>query len=408
MKQIIPFSRYFLIASLFSLSLVIMSSIGYFSRGFNLGIDFQAGLLQEVQFAPTAFNMTYNGPGNASVIFSRTSLDIVVSGAAADEQTYRFPFSSYISQGELVRGLNTIEGFSATQPSAPQAGSATLIQSALSSALLESENPYTLFYLPPGSPPIRIEDVRAALQPLGQVAVQVLGIPEERHFMIRMEDSELGGGLGGAQAEMIMEALESNFGRGGVVITRSDYVGSRFARDLSNQALGLLGMTLIVILAYCSFRFKLQFAIGAVISLIHNGIITIGFIIWSGMEFNTITIAAIMTILGYTVNDTVVVFDRIKETRRIYPDDTFLDVLNRALSETLSRTIITTVSTMLAVACLYIFTTGGMKDFALALMVGMVVGVYSTIFIASSFVLFYDNRAKNRNEKKRQTTFVKA
>jgi preprotein translocase subunit SecF len=111
------------------------------------------------------------------------------------------------------------------------------------------------------------------------------------------------------------------------------------------------------------------------------------------MEFNTTTIAAILTILGYSINDTIVIFDRIRETRRIYPDDSFIDVVNRSISETLGRTVITTVTTMLAVLSLYIFTTGSMKDFALALLIGMTSGVYSTLFIACSFVCLWQSRA---------------
>jgi preprotein translocase subunit SecF len=116
----------------------------------------------------------------------------------------------------------------------------------------------------------------------------------------------------------------------------------------------------------------------------------VAFIAWTRMEFNTTTIAAILTILGYSINDTIVIFDRIRETRHIYPGDHFENVLNRSITETLSRTFITTLTTMLAVLSLYIFTSGSMKDFALALLVGMVSGVYSTIFIACGFVNFWD------------------
>jgi preprotein translocase subunit SecF len=125
------------------------------------------------------------------------------------------------------------------------------------------------------------------------------------------------------------------------------------------------------------------------------------FIAWTRMEFNTTTIAAILTILGYSINDTIVIFDRVRETQRLYPDDTFVDVLNRAISETLSRTVITTLTTMLAVLSLFIFTTGSMKDFALALLIGMAFGVYSTIFIASGFTLFWEKQIKNKLKKKR-------
>jgi preprotein translocase subunit SecF len=185
-----------------------------------------------------------------------------------------------------------------------------------------------------------------------------------------------------------------------VAVTRSDYVGSRFSKQLTDQAGLLLALTLLLILIYASFRFKPQFAIGAVLAIAHDALIMVAVITWTRMEFNTTTIAAILTILGYSINDTIVIFDRIRETRRIYPDDRFVDILDRSLSETLSRTIITTVTTMLAVLSLYIFTTGSMKDFALALLVGMVSGVYSTIFIASGFANFWEVVIKKHNTRR--------
>jgi preprotein translocase subunit SecF len=118
------------------------------------------------------------------------------------------------------------------------------------------------------------------------------------------------------------------------------------------------------------------------------------------MEFNTTTIAAILTILGYSTNNTIVVFDRMRENRRLYPDEIFVNVLNRSLTETLNRTIITTVTTMLAVMSLFIFTTGSMKDFALALMVGMISGVYTTMFIVTGFVNFWENQKIKKAKQK--------
>ena len=400
MKRIIPFSRYFVPAAALSVVLVVLGLIGVFHKdmGFNMGIDFQPGLLQEVQFAPTAFRLTYNGPGNASVFLTpRSHVDIVIAGAMVDEISHRFDFASYPTLADLARRLGELEGLVFMENAPLNIQSNWLIQSAQSSSRLDDTNPFALHYLPPGAASIDIADVRASLSTLGTVSVQVLGTPEERRFMIRMEDNELSADGGG---EIVVSTLENSFGQGEVAVTRSDFVGSRFARQLSDQAIFLVTMTLLLILVYCSFRFKLQYALGAVIAIIHNGLITITFIVWSGMEFNTITIAAILTILGYSINDIVVVFDRLKETRRIYPDDSFVDVLNRAVSETLSRTIITTVTTIVAVASLYFFTTGAMKDFAAALIVGMVTGVYATIFIAMSFVLFWETQSQKRGKKK--------
>ncbi|MCL2479308.1 MAG: protein translocase subunit SecF, partial [Treponema sp.] len=201
-------------------------------------------------------------------------------------------------------------------------------------------------------------------------------------------------------ADRIIAALESTFGQGNVAVTHSDYVGSRFSKQLTNQTGAMLGITMFLILIYASIRFKLQYAIGAVLALLHDGIIMIAFVVWTRMEFNTTTIAAVMTILGYSLNDTIVIFDRMRENLRIFPDDTFVAILNRSISECLGRTIITTGTTMAAVLSLYIFTTGSMKDFALLLLVGMTSGVYSTIFVASWFVDMWETRKANKEKKK--------
>jgi preprotein translocase subunit SecF len=190
--------------------------------------------------------------------------------------------------------------------------------------------------------------------------------------------------------------LEKSFGQGEVVVSSSNFVGSRFSKTLADQAGWLLAATLALILLYASIRFKPQYAIGAVLAIVHDGLIMVAFIAWTRMEFNTTTIAAILTILGYSINDTIVIFDRVRETRHIYPNDPFEDILNRSITETLSRTFITTLTTILAVMSLYIFTSGSMKDFALALLVGMVSGVYSTIFIACGFVDLWDRAVSKR------------
>jgi preprotein translocase subunit SecF len=398
MKRTISFSKYFLPAMILSILLAVAGIVGYALMGFNLGVDFRAGLLQEIQFAPTAFRITWNSTGTASISFSRTNLTIVISGAGIDEVQHDFPFTEYGTVDDLVRGLSAIDGIGASASAAGTTRSAWLVQSAQSNPELGAV-PFVVHYLSPDEKPIPIEDVRSSLLPLGTVSVQVLGDPSERRFMIRMEDSEIEGEQG-VPVEKIIATLEAAFGQGGVAVTRSDYVGSRFSKQLTDQAGILLGLTLLVILIYSSIRFRPQYAIGAVLAIIHDGLIMVAYVVWFRMEFNTTTIAAILTILGYSINDTIVIFDRVRETRRIYPDDNFVDVLNRAITETLNRTIITTLTTMLAVVSLYIFTTGSMKDFALALLVGMVSGVYSTIFIACGFVNLWEIKKAKRTRNK--------
>jgi preprotein translocase subunit SecF len=400
--KIIRFSRGFVPAAILSVLLILAGIISYAIRGFNLGVDFQAGLIQEVQFAPTALSLTYNGRGNASIAMDRNALHVVISGSGVEGVTHSFPFADYQTIGDLSAALAQVDGLGVDNSAGAGAATRLLVQSAQGNPVLGSE-PYIVHYLPDNLPEIAIEDVRSALSPLGTVSVQVLGAASERRFMVRMEDSEIGGGQG-IPAEKIIDNLEAVFGMGGVAVTRSDYVGSRFSKQLSDQAGILMGLTLLLILIYASIRFKPQFAVGAVLAIAHDALIIVAFITWTRMEFNTTSIAAILTILGYSINDTIVIFDRIREISRIYPDEKFVDILDRSLTETLGRTIITTVTTMLAVLSLFIFTTGSMKDFALALLVGMISGVYSTVFVASGFVNFWDVQAKKRGRKKLVST----
>jgi preprotein translocase subunit SecF len=390
---------------LFSGVLIIAGLVGYFALGgFNMGVDFQAGLIQEVQFAPPALRLTYSGQGNATVSFDRNNLYIVVSGSGVEGVTHTFPYATYTDVAALTAAVSQIDGLQATaEELAGAVKTAWLVHSAQANPQLGAE-PFVVHYLntsDPSTPPIPIEDVRESLSELGTVSVQILGKPEDRRFMIRMQDSDISGKEEQIPANKIIDAMEKNLNLGadGVAVTNSNYVGSRFSKTLSDQAGILMVLTMLLILIYASIRFKPQFAIGAALAIAHDALIMVAFIAWARMEFNTTSIAAILTILGYSINDTIVIFDRVRETRRMFPEDAFVDVLDRSITETLGRTIITTLTTMLAVVSLYIFTSGSMKDFALALLVGMTSGVYSTIFIACGFVNFWDIAAKNKKKK---------
>lgn len=397
--KIIRFSRGFLPAALFSFAIIVFGAAGYFVKGgFNLGIDFQAGLIQEVQFAPRAFALRYEGPGNALISLNRTTLFIAISGAGVQGQTWQYLLADYPDTGALGQALAQIEGISIENaPSGPFAYRSLALDT-LSNPALGSE-PCWIHYVPQNAAQIPVDKVRSALTGFGSAAVQVAGNPSDNHFVIRMQESDMEASIasgkartldGAFDARNLSRALEDVFGEGELAVTSSNLVGSRFSKNLTSQAGVLLGLTLLLILAYASIRFRPQYATGAALAILHDGLVMVAFVVWTRMEFNTTTIAAILTILGYSINDTIVIFDRIRETRRIFPDDTITELLNRSISETLSRTFITTLTTMLAVLSLYIFTTGSMKDFALVLLVGMTSGVYSTIYIACGFVSFWE------------------
>jgi preprotein translocase subunit SecF len=400
MRKTIQFSKLFFPAMIFSILLASAGITGYIVKGFNLGVDFQAGLIQEVQFAPTAFSITWSGKGNATIAFDRNGMYIVNAGVGIDSRTVSFPFNEYATLGALSRDMvSRLEGLDVKLNVSEGISPQWLIRSAQGHPQLGGD-PYLVHYLDPQSPEISITEVREAMSALSQsVAVQNLGQPQDRHFMIRLEDKKEEGDEG-VPTERITDILESHFGKGEVVVLRSDYVGSRFSKNLTDQIGVLIGLTLLVMMVYVTVRFRLQYACGLILGIVHDGLVVVGFVVWTGMEFNTTTIAAILTILGYSTNNTIVVFDRIRESIRIFPDESYVSVLNISLTATLNRTIITTVSTMLAVMSLFIFTSGAMKDFALALQIGMISGVYTTTFIASGFVNLWENKKLKREKQK--------
>jgi preprotein translocase subunit SecF len=232
------------------------------------------------------------------------------------------------------------------------------------------------------------------------VAVQNLGTPADSHFMIRVEDKEEGRVTSSEIIQILDSYFATYYGRGSIAVLRSDYVGSRFSKDLTDQAGILISLTLLLVLIYSTIRFKLQYAVGAVIAIMYDVLIIVAFMVWTRMEFTTLSIAAILTILGYSTNNTIIFFDRVRENLRIYPDHAFIDIIDISLTGILGRTIITTATTMLAVMALFIFTTGSMKDFALALLVGMTSGVFTTLFIVSGFVNFWQNQKIKREKRK--------
>ncbi|MDR0585888.1 MAG: protein translocase subunit SecF [Treponema sp.] len=397
--KIIRFSRMFLPAAVFSLILAVFGILGYVvNNGFNLGIDFQAGLIQEIRLAPRAIGITYDGPGNAVISLNATSLTVAVSGAGVQGMTYQYLVADYETVGAFAQALSQITGVTALSDVSSSTPFKYLVLDAQSTPVLGAGT-YWIHYLPRDGQVVPIEEVRSALSDVGDVNVQVLGNPADRSFIVRMQDSAMEESVASGKAaaadgrfdpKNIFTALEKAFGEGEIAVTSSNFVGSRFSKNLTDQAGLLLVLTLALILVYASIRFKPQYAAGAVLAILHDGLIIVAFIVWTRMEFNTTSIAAVLTILGYSINDTIVIFDRIRETKRLFPNDSMTDLLDRSITETLSRTFITTLTTMLAVVMLYIFTSGSMKDFALCLIVGMVSGVYSTIFIASGFVLFWD------------------
>jgi SecD/SecF fusion protein len=167
-----------------------------------------------------------------------------------------------------------------------------------------------------------------------------------------------------------------------------DHVGATVGKEIQKSAIIASLLSLFGILIYVAFRYEFSFAIGAVVAVIHDVLMTIGWYCLSGREFNATTVAAILTIIGFSINDTIVIFDRIREDLKLGVRGTFKEVINQALNQTLSRTIITSGTVFLATMSLYLFGGGEINDFAFTFLVGILTGTYSSIYIASALVLW--------------------
>jgi SecD/SecF fusion protein len=188
--------------------------------------------------------------------------------------------------------------------------------------------------------------------------------------------------------EVVKSTLE-HLGAGGFHATSQEHVGASVGKDIQESALIASLLSLFGILVYVAFRYEFSFAVGAVLAVIHDVLMTIGIYYMSGREFNATTVAAVLTIIGFSTNDTIVIFDRIREDLKLGIRGSFKEVMNQALNQTLSRTIITSGTVFLATLSLFIFGGGEINDFAFTFLVGIITGTYSSIYIASALVLWW-------------------
>lgn len=184
----------------------------------------------------------------------------------------------------------------------------------------------------------------------------------------------------------IIGALKGAYGQDKVTEIQKNVITAQYSASLIKNSVYLVLATLVLIFLYSAFRFNWDFGLAAVIAIIHDALIMVGFISVFGLEFTTTTIAAILTIIGYSINATVVILDRVRSDIKRQDLKSIKDVLNASLSGTLSRSIITTVTTLFAVVSLVYFTTGDIHNFGVALIVGLISGCYSSMFIASAFI----------------------
>lgn len=395
MKKVIHFSKGFVPAVIFSSVLIIVSIFGLVTKGFNLGLDFESGLIEQVCIAKPAASFVYNGSANVTVTFEKSRMYFVLAGADVETETKNFYFKDYPTVADLKVALKEVPNLVATFTASDDTPSSDLFVDSESLPKLGA-NPYKIFYIPSDAELITTDQVRDVLAGLNGVSVQNLGTEANRTYQIRViaRESNLSGS--NELKTNVRSVLDKAYGAENIAILKADFAGAQYSENLVSQVIWLLCGTFLLIWGYATLRFRWDFALGAVLALIHDILIMTGFIVWTRMEFSSTTIAAYLTIIGYSINDTIVIFDRIRELTPLMQNKPFTEVLNTSLTHTLSRTILTTVTTLLAVFSLYFFTTGTMKNFALALIVGMISGTYSSVFIASAFISLTNKHIKTK------------
>lgn len=223
---------------------------------------------------------------------------------------------------------------------------------------------------------------------VGNPVVQRFG-DNQNEFLIRVEQTS--SELQGLSID-IQNTLEKTYSKGNVEIRRVEMVGPQVGKDLRVKGLKAIFYAMIGLLVYISWRFEFRFAVGAIVALVHDVMITLGAFSVFGKEIDLPIIAAFLAIIGYSLNDTIIVYDRIRENLGKHNKESFPYIVNRSINETLSRTLLTSGTTLLVVLALFILGGGVIHNFAFAMLVGVVVGTYSSIFVASPILIFWQQK----------------
>ena len=402
MKRVIQWHRSFKFLVPLSIAIIVGGLATVAFVGFRMGIDFQAGINTDVQFAPPSMDVTFDGTGTMRLTVSQADVTLISQAPSGESKSYTYTWASTPTLKAVADGLASVPGVHVNLRADPTTPSNLLLGASQTESSL-STTPTVLHFRSTDASvlAISVEDLRAKLKEFGNVSIQRAGDPANREFIIRVEDPGKDPTFSQTIHSRFTNLLGTAYGADNVIVNSSTVVGARFSQQLANQAIWMTILMFSVILVYCSVRFKPIYAIAAVISVMHDALIMVSFIVFTRIELNTTVIAAVLTIVGYSINDKIVIDDRIREKVKLNPNARYRDNMNLGVTETLGRTVITAGTVLLSAVGLYVFTTGAMKDFALCIIVGVISGTYSSVFIGSAFVDNWMLRAETKAKKER-------
>ncbi|MGP1587850.1 MAG: protein translocase subunit SecF [Treponemataceae bacterium] len=399
MKTVIRFSKGFIFASVLSILLIACGIFAICVKGINFGLEFKSGMLEEIKVAPAEIALSYSGTADAQVQISSSAVSIVVSGIGEQNNTYEFMYLNYPTVSDMVDGFNTVPNLKAKLLTDGTKSAEGLLLNTQESSHI-GKNALYLHLVDKSKVVISADGMRELLSELGDVQVKMIGSELDDSFQIRVGDDGTDPEISKKIQEKISEVMAKEFGDENYVVVKTDFIGSKFSGSLIRSSVILVIATLVLIWIYAAIRFKWNYALASVAGVMHDALILISFITWAQIEFDSLTIAAILTIVGYSINNTIVVLDRIRENSKILKVNSVKELWDISNTEMLSRSLITTITTMLAALSLFIFTTGSMQRFALCMIVGLVSGFYSSIWIAGSVLAVTKRKYKNSPEEK--------
>jgi preprotein translocase subunit SecF len=240
--------------------------------------------------------------------------------------------------------------------------------------------------------PTSVSDLRGVLASAGMENAQIQQLGDSNEFMIRTQDFE---GI----VESVNGLFDEAYGDDGFTMS-ADAVGPKVGSELQRKAAIAILMSFALTLVYLAFRFEWRFGVAAIVATFHDITIAFGFISLFNIEITLATVAAILTILGYSLNDTIVVFDRIRENLKKRRKDAYADIVNSSINETLPRTVLTSGTTLATLLALFILGGTVVRPFALVLILGVLIGTYSSIFVASPVLLEIEERSRRKESRK--------
>ncbi|MPM08053.1 hypothetical protein SDC9_54365 [bioreactor metagenome] len=361
--------------------------------GFNLGVDFESGLSQRIQIAPVGLEVTYSGNKDAVLSISGSALSLEVRG---DEgvSTTSFRFAAYPTAKDLASALSGVAQVSATAVDGSLRSEDLLSGYGFPATL--SATPTRLNFQSAGN--TSIEDVRSALSALGNVKVQTVGSSSSQTFQVRLGIKD--NATQSSMEEEVKVALATHFGEGNVVVLQSDYIGPKFSATLLSSSILAIVVAMALILVYVWFRFRFAYAVSSLIALLHDILMMLTVISLLRLEFSSTTIAALLTIIGYSLNNTIVIFDRVRENVTLNKEASLSAHIDRSVTQSMGRTIMSAVTTLVAILPLAIFASGDIQLFAVNMGFGILFGTFSSNLLAPAMLYWISKAQKKANVEK--------